>query len=203
MASRKRRMAQLGVPFKLQSIPCKCKPSRIHTLKPSLSDSLSLPSLPTFTTTPSLHAQLSIIPYLRFDPALSHPPASPTNQVLPLPPLNLASAFPQTPWRLLFMTFNFALRPLLLFSRRFSAFMLDIMSQLELGKPEPNGKPEKRVNGIFWIILLNIGISVADHFFQVTYFFFSYSQTKLNFIKNKGLWNTPPDFDLEEIFWIV
>ncbi|KAL2974891.1 hypothetical protein AAZX31_14G128500 [Glycine max] len=73
-------MAQLGVPFKLQSIPCKCKPSRIHTLKPSLSDSLSLPSLPTFTTTPSLHAQLSIIPYLRFDPALSHPPASPTNQ---------------------------------------------------------------------------------------------------------------------------
>ncbi|TKY58276.1 Rhomboid protein 11 [Spatholobus suberectus] len=43
----------------------------------------------------------------------------------------------------------------------------DIMSQLELGKPEPKGKPEKRVNGIFWVILLNIGIFVADHFFQV------------------------------------
>lgn len=104
------------------------------------------------------------------------------------------------------MTWNFARRPALFFfffSRRFRASVLDIMSQLELGKPEQKGKPEKRVNGIFWIILLNIGISVADHFFQVTYFFFSYSQTKLNFIKNKGLWNTPPDFDLEEIFWIV
>ncbi|KAG4931017.1 hypothetical protein AAZX31_17G180400 [Glycine max] len=43
----------------------------------------------------------------------------------------------------------------------------DIMSQLELGKPEQKGKPEKRVNGIFWIILLNIAIFVADHFFRV------------------------------------
>ncbi|KAG4954206.1 hypothetical protein GLYMA_14G142000v4 [Glycine max] len=56
----------------------------------------------------------------------------------------------------------------LLHLQQISAFMLDIMSQLELGKPEPNGKPEKRVNGIFWIILLNIGISVADHFFQLS-----------------------------------
>ncbi|ESW33541.1 hypothetical protein PHAVU_001G078600 [Phaseolus vulgaris] len=37
---------------------------------------------------------------------------------------------------------------------------LDIISQLE-------GKPKKRVNGIFWIILLNIGVFVADHFFHV------------------------------------
>ncbi|XP_014503587.1 rhomboid-like protein 11, chloroplastic [Vigna radiata var. radiata] len=43
----------------------------------------------------------------------------------------------------------------------------DIISQLELGKPEPKGKPEKRVNGIFWIILLNIGVFIADHFFHV------------------------------------
>ncbi|MED6144243.1 Rhomboid-like protein 11, chloroplastic [Stylosanthes scabra] len=42
----------------------------------------------------------------------------------------------------------------------------DMISQLELGKPERMRKPEKRVNGIFWIILLNIGIFVADHFFQ-------------------------------------
>ncbi|KAK7384903.1 hypothetical protein VNO78_30606 [Psophocarpus tetragonolobus] len=42
----------------------------------------------------------------------------------------------------------------------------DIMSQLELGKVD-KGKPEKRVNGIFWIILINIGVFVADHFFQV------------------------------------
>lgn len=49
-------------------------------------------------------------------------------------------------------------------------FLLDIMSQLELGKPVSNGKPEKRVNGIFWIILINIGIFVADHFFQVPFF---------------------------------
>ncbi|KAJ7965989.1 Rhomboid-like protein [Quillaja saponaria] len=38
---------------------------------------------------------------------------------------------------------------------------------LELGKPEERPKLEKRLNGIFWIILLNIGIYVADHLFQV------------------------------------
>ncbi|XP_038896989.1 rhomboid-like protein 11, chloroplastic [Benincasa hispida] len=43
----------------------------------------------------------------------------------------------------------------------------DLISQLELGKPLQNRKPERRVNGIFWIILLNIGIYVADHIFQV------------------------------------
>ncbi|KAI4316149.1 hypothetical protein L6164_024156 [Bauhinia variegata] len=43
----------------------------------------------------------------------------------------------------------------------------DMMSQLEIGKPEEKRKPEKQANGIFWIILLNIGIYVADHFFQV------------------------------------
>ncbi|KAG6608235.1 Rhomboid-like protein 11, chloroplastic, partial [Cucurbita argyrosperma subsp. sororia] len=43
----------------------------------------------------------------------------------------------------------------------------DLISQLELGKPLQNRKPEKRVNGIFWIILLNIGVYVADHIFQV------------------------------------
>ncbi|KAH6757623.1 hypothetical protein C2S51_038771 [Perilla frutescens var. frutescens] len=43
----------------------------------------------------------------------------------------------------------------------------DIISQLELGKPEEKRKPEKRVNGIFWILLLNIGIFLADHVFQV------------------------------------
>ncbi|XP_047966720.1 rhomboid-like protein 11, chloroplastic isoform X2 [Salvia hispanica] len=43
----------------------------------------------------------------------------------------------------------------------------DIISQLELGKPEEQRKAVKRVNGIFWILLLNIGIYVADHVFQV------------------------------------
>ncbi|XP_062084007.1 rhomboid-like protein 11, chloroplastic [Humulus lupulus] len=43
----------------------------------------------------------------------------------------------------------------------------DIMSQLELGKPEERRKPHKRVNGIFWILLLNLGIYAADHVFQV------------------------------------
>lgn len=43
----------------------------------------------------------------------------------------------------------------------------DIVSQLELGKPEEKRKHEKRVNGIFWILLLNIGIFLADHVFQV------------------------------------
>ncbi|XWS70342.1 hypothetical protein CRYUN_Cryun03dG0039800 [Craigia yunnanensis] len=43
----------------------------------------------------------------------------------------------------------------------------DIISELELGKPGDRRKPEKRVNGVFWIILLNLGIYVADHLFQV------------------------------------
>ncbi|KAJ9183473.1 hypothetical protein P3X46_007319 [Hevea brasiliensis] len=43
----------------------------------------------------------------------------------------------------------------------------DMIRQLELDKPEERRKPEKRANGVFWIILLNLGIYVADHFFQV------------------------------------
>lgn len=43
----------------------------------------------------------------------------------------------------------------------------DMMSQLELGKSEEKRKPQKHVNGIFWILLLNLGVYVADHFFQV------------------------------------
>ncbi|KAM7493248.1 hypothetical protein LguiB_027857 [Lonicera macranthoides] len=43
----------------------------------------------------------------------------------------------------------------------------DMISQLEIGKPEEKRKPEKSVNGIFWILLLNIGLYVADHLFQV------------------------------------
>lgn len=44
-----------------------------------------------------------------------------------------------------------------------------MISQLELGNPEKKRKPEKSVNGIFWILLLNIGLYVADHLFQVPY----------------------------------
>ncbi|KAF8393375.1 hypothetical protein HHK36_021618 [Tetracentron sinense] len=43
----------------------------------------------------------------------------------------------------------------------------DMMSQLELGGPEEKRKPDKRVNGIFWILLLNLGIYAADHWFQI------------------------------------
>ncbi|XVE71062.1 hypothetical protein DITRI_Ditri10aG0119900 [Diplodiscus trichospermus] len=43
----------------------------------------------------------------------------------------------------------------------------DIISDLELGKPRDRRKPERRVNGVFWIILLNLGIYVADHLLQV------------------------------------
>ncbi|KAI5669333.1 hypothetical protein M9H77_19186 [Catharanthus roseus] len=43
----------------------------------------------------------------------------------------------------------------------------DMISQFELGKPEERRKSEKHANGIFWIILLNLGIYIADHVFQV------------------------------------
>lgn len=45
--------------------------------------------------------------------------------------------------------------------------LLDMISQLELDKPEERRKPKKSVNGVFWIILLNLGLYVADHVFQV------------------------------------
>lgn len=55
-------------------------------------------------------------------------------------------------------------------------FFLDIISDLELGKPGDRRKPEKRVKGVFWIILLNLGIYVADHLFRVLFsFLFGYS----------------------------
>ncbi|RVX17614.1 Rhomboid-like protein 11, chloroplastic [Vitis vinifera] len=44
---------------------------------------------------------------------------------------------------------------------------LDLTSQMELGKSGGKWKPQRQVNGIFWIILLNLGIFVADHLFQV------------------------------------
>ncbi|XP_008781715.2 rhomboid-like protein 11, chloroplastic isoform X1 [Phoenix dactylifera] len=43
----------------------------------------------------------------------------------------------------------------------------DITSELELARPEGKREPDKRVNGIFWILLLNLGIYVADHLFQL------------------------------------
>lgn len=43
----------------------------------------------------------------------------------------------------------------------------DSMSQLELGKQFGRHKPEKRVNAVFWIILLNLAIYAADHIFLV------------------------------------
>ncbi|PRQ27479.1 putative peptidase S54, rhomboid domain-containing protein [Rosa chinensis] len=38
----------------------------------------------------------------------------------------------------------------------------DILSQ-----PEERRRPHRRANGIFWILLINIGIYLADHIFQV------------------------------------
>ncbi|KAH0940099.1 hypothetical protein HID58_007560, partial [Brassica napus] len=43
----------------------------------------------------------------------------------------------------------------------------DITPQLEVSKGGDQRKPQKRANGIFWIILINLGVYVADHFFQV------------------------------------
>uniref|UniRef100_A0A1D1XK86 Rhomboid-like protease 3 n=1 Tax=Anthurium amnicola TaxID=1678845 RepID=A0A1D1XK86_9ARAE len=52
------------------------------------------------------------------------------------------------------------------------------VSQLELGKPEEKGKPPRQVNGIFWILLLNLAVFVADHLFllqQVKAFYLYHS----------------------------
>ncbi|KAM5565476.1 rhomboid-like protein 11, chloroplastic [Rosa sericea] len=36
-----------------------------------------------------------------------------------------------------------------------------------LAQPEERRRPHRRANGIFWILLINIGIYLADHIFQV------------------------------------
>ncbi|EOA21297.1 hypothetical protein CARUB_v10001656mg [Capsella rubella] len=43
----------------------------------------------------------------------------------------------------------------------------EITPEFELSKAQDKHKPQKRANGIFWIILINLGIYMADHFFQV------------------------------------
>ncbi|XP_044471853.1 rhomboid-like protein 11, chloroplastic [Mangifera indica] len=43
----------------------------------------------------------------------------------------------------------------------------DMLSQLGIQNPDGRRKQDKRVNGIFWIILINLGLYVADHVFQI------------------------------------
>ncbi|KAL5729231.1 Rhomboid-like protein 11 [Ranunculus cassubicifolius] len=44
----------------------------------------------------------------------------------------------------------------------------DMITKLELEKPDDGKrKQEKRVTGIFWILLINLGIFVADHWFHL------------------------------------
>ncbi|KAL8537161.1 hypothetical protein ACS0TY_012370 [Phlomoides rotata] len=93
---------------------------------------------------------------------------------LPLPKFHGAHPFKFTPTALRPLPSNinrlsFKLRqnptsPLLLCRVKDNS---DMVSQLELVKPDPRRKPEKRVNGIFWILLINLGIYLADHVFQV------------------------------------
>lgn len=46
-------------------------------------------------------------------------------------------------------------------------FLLDITSDLELAKFDGKRRPNHNVNGVFWILLLNLGIYVADHILRV------------------------------------
>ncbi|RAL38023.1 hypothetical protein DM860_000717 [Cuscuta australis] len=83
----------------------------------------------------------------------------------PRPPLNSLSWKSLTPLSSSRLNLKFPLRTSL--SRLFCNLKdSDITSQLELGKPVEKHKPQKRVNGIFWILLINLGIYVADHIFQ-------------------------------------
>ncbi|CAN6456457.1 unnamed protein product [Victoria cruziana] len=43
----------------------------------------------------------------------------------------------------------------------------DMISELELGKPDDRPGRGSGANGVFWILLLNLGIYVLDHWFQV------------------------------------
>ncbi|XP_022142618.1 rhomboid-like protein 11, chloroplastic [Momordica charantia] len=78
-------------------------------------------------------------------------------------PLSLSHSVARLPYVLRLRARSVAAKPVSMCKMNDS----DLISQLELGKPVQSRKPEKRVNGIFWIILLNIGIYVADHIFQV------------------------------------
>lgn len=44
-------------------------------------------------------------------------------------------------------------------------------SELELAKPDGSRGQNRPVSGVFWILLLNLGIYVADHILQVTFIY--------------------------------
>ncbi|KAL3819032.1 hypothetical protein ACJIZ3_004937 [Penstemon smallii] len=98
-----------------------------------------------------------------FIPVLKFHGAYPFKKLMPM-----AMAFPPPPSKSLRNSFKSSAKaepPLLIC--RIDRNSGDMISQLELGKPENKRKPEKRVSGIFWILLINLGIFVADHIFQV------------------------------------
>ncbi|PIM97893.1 Rhomboid protease [Handroanthus impetiginosus] len=101
--------------------------------------------------------QKHLLPLLRFHGASS----------FKLMPMVVASPPPSSSSKFNHLSFVSAAKPnsrLLLCRMKGNS---DLTSQLELGKPEEKRKQEKRVNGIFWILLINIGIFVADHVFQI------------------------------------
>ncbi|KAH9604967.1 hypothetical protein KSS87_001784 [Heliosperma pusillum] len=121
---------------------------QIHQL--IIPTTLNPSSLPRFTPFSTLkpHFLPSIsLPYNLHKLSLSKPTS---NSVFLCHPLNLSYQF------------NHGTHLRCKFSRDY-----DSMSQLELGKEDERRKPEKRVNGVFWIILLNIGLYVADHILQI------------------------------------
>ncbi|XP_042411175.1 rhomboid-like protein 11, chloroplastic [Zingiber officinale] len=57
-----------------------------------------------------------------------------------------------------------------LLSRRRSLFAIkgsDMTSELELAKPDGSRGQNRPASGVFWILLLNLGIYVADHILQI------------------------------------
>ncbi|PHT74632.1 hypothetical protein T459_21909 [Capsicum annuum] len=98
--------------------------------------------------------------YLGLKDNVYFPKFTPMAMPLPTPPL---TPLPKLPLKLKISPIT----PTNASSRLLCKFKdSDMTSQLEILKPEGK-KPEKRVSGIFWILLLNLGIYVADHVFQV------------------------------------
>ncbi|KAK6140948.1 hypothetical protein DH2020_025311 [Rehmannia glutinosa] len=105
--------------------------------------------------------QQQVLPLLKFHGA----------RPFKLMPMAMAmAALPSPPSKFNRLSFKLSAKPnsrLLLCRMNGNSGQFSLPLWLELGKAEGQRKPEKRVNGIFWILLINLGIYLADHVFQV------------------------------------
>ncbi|EYU21881.1 hypothetical protein ABFS82_01G023800 [Erythranthe guttata] len=110
--------------------------------------------------------QLRLQQKLRFPPVVKSHGGADSFKLMP----TVVAASPPPPSKFSSLSFKSSAKPhasrlLLCRMNRDS----DMISQLEIGKANEKRGSHKQVNGIFWILLINLGIYLADHVFKVSW----------------------------------